>query len=198
MNTRNFRLIFTIFCLLALSLTAAAQQKKKPDSISTATKLVITKLKVGEGDAFEVRGKATFVVTAANSDDSVAGTLTYTVPDDARQKVAQLTGKPLDQIPSSVTAKDVVATFQKATACPVVHLEFSPMDVEIAGVKNHFNRFVLDINETKEELAQLFCIWTRQINTGRARRGVIARMNIILNGEEDRTDTSGDGKPEPK
>jgi hypothetical protein len=186
MNTKTFRAILTTLFLLALSLTAAAQEKaKKPETISTTTKLVISKLKIGEGYSFDVRGKATFTLTAANMDDTVVGTITYTIPDDARQKVAELTGKPLSQIPTSVTAKDVIAGFQKATACPTVHLEFSPMDVDIAGVRSHFNRFVLDINESSQELAQLFCVWTKQINNARARRGVIARMNVILNGEED-------------
>lgn len=185
MNTKTYRMLLTLACLLAISLTAFAQQKaKKPETISTVTKLVITKIKISEGDAYEVRGKATFTLTGANSDDSMAGTLLYTVPDDARQKVAQLTGKSLETIPSSVTVKDVIVNFQKATACPTVHLEFAPMDVDIAGAKTHFNRFVLDINEGTQELPLLFCVWTKQINNGRARRGVINRINQILNGEE--------------
>lgn len=195
MNTKIFSTLLIGLCLLALSLTAAAQQKTKAETITTPAKLVITKLKVGEADSYEVRGKATFTLTAANSDDSVAGTLVYTLPDDARQKVAQMTGKSLNDIPASITTKDVVANFQKATACPVVHLEFSPMDITVAGVKNHFNRFVLDINETisggtkyQQELATLFCVWTKQINNGRARRGVISRVNAILNGEQDPTE----------
>jgi hypothetical protein len=191
MSKKFFSAVLISLCLLAASVSVAAQQKKKPETISTPAKLVVTKLKVSEGEAYEVRGKAVFTLVAANSDDSVAGTLTYTIPDDARQKVAQITGKPLSSIPASVTAKDVVAEFQKATACPTVHLEFKPMDVDIAGVKNHFNRFVLDIDEKQpgaskgtQDLATLFCVWTEQINAGRARRGMIRAMNQILNGAE--------------
>src|SRR5438309_8423027 len=123
MNTKTVNVMLTGLCLLALAITAVAQQQPKvvkPETISTAPKLVITKLKIGEADSYEVRGKATFTLTAANSDDSVAGTLIYTLPDDARQKVAQMTGKQLSEIPASITTKDVVANFQKATACPVV------------------------------------------------------------------------------
>jgi hypothetical protein len=190
MNKKTFSAILTLLSLLALSLTASAQEKAqdkapKPETISTGTKLVVTKLKIGEGYAFDVRGKATFTLSAANMDDTVAGTIVYTIPVDARQKVAEITGKPLAQIPESVTVKDVVAGFQKATSCPTVLLEFSPMDIDIAGVKSHFNRFVLDIKEGPSEMAQLFCVWTRQINNGRSRRGVIARVNGILNGEPD-------------
>ena len=46
-----------------------------------------------------------------------------------------------------MTVKDVVIEFQKATACPVLHFEFKPMDVDIVGVKSHFNRFVMDLND---------------------------------------------------
>jgi hypothetical protein len=189
MNSKLMSAILIGLCLLANSISALAQ--KKPETISTLPKLVLTKLKVGEGEVYDVKGKATFTLTAANSDDSVTGTITYTLPEDARQKIAQITGKPLSAIPTSITQKDVVADFQKATACPVVHLEFAAMTTDVAGAQLHFNRFVLDINETQptanneqKELVQLFCVWTRQINNGRARRGVIATINRILNGEE--------------
>jgi hypothetical protein len=221
MNKKTFSAILTLLCLLVFSLTAIAQEKgqvsarrdrrgglsnltasvqekaqdkaPKPETISTGAKLVVTKLKIGEGDAFDVRGKATFTVTAANvSDDTVAGTIVYTIPVDARRKVAEISGKPLAQVPESVTVKDAIASFQKATSCPTVLLEFSPMDIDIAGVKSHFNRFVLEIKEdfkgltsAQQEMVKLFCVWTNQIKLNRQRRGVIARVNGILNGEPD-------------
>jgi hypothetical protein len=183
MQTRKFSAVFLTLCLLVTAVAAQAQAKKGV-TITTAPKLVISKLKVGEGDAFEVRGKATFTLRAANSDDSIAGDITYTIPDEARAKIAQMTGKPLDQVPASVVHKDVVATFQKMTACPVVHLEFTPLDVNIAGVNTHFNRFVLDVEDGGEELHRMICLWARQINDGRSRRGIIARMNVIITGED--------------
>src|SRR5207244_702759 len=146
MNTRIFRAVLTLLCLLACGLTASAQDNAcKP--ISLIPKMVISKIRIGEGDAYDVRGKASFTFTAANSDDTLVGTFVYTVPDDARQKIASITGKPLAQVPASVTVKDVVIEFQKATACPVLHFEFKPMDVDIVGVKSHFNRFVMDLND---------------------------------------------------
>jgi hypothetical protein len=33
----------------------------------------------------------------------------------------------------------------------------------------------------------LFTVWARQINNNRARRGVIARMNKVINGEPEPT-----------
>jgi hypothetical protein len=166
----------------------------KPVVFTTAPKLTVAKLKISETEVYDVRGKITYTITAANSDDTVAGAINYTIPDEARQKIAALTGKPLSGVPSSVSRKDVVAGFQKATAPPIIHLEVSPMDVDVAGAKMHFNRIVLDINAreggtvskfSNEEMEALFTKWAQQILAGRARRGVIAAMNRRIAGEDD-------------
>jgi len=69
------------------------------------------------------------------------------------------------------------------------------MDVDVAGVKLHFTRIALVINArdpntsstpySNDEIEALFTKWVQQINAGRARRGVIARMNRVINGEPD-------------
>ncbi len=193
MNTKTSRTLITIVFLLSLGIFANAQTPK-PVQFTTAPKLTIGKLKTGETDVYDVRGKITFTVTAANSDDTVAGTMNYTIPDDARQKIAALTGKQLNTVPSSITRKDVVAGFQKGTSGSVIHLEISPMDVDVAGAKLHFNRVTLDVNGreggnpakfSNEEMEALFTNWARQIAAGRARRGIIAAMNRRIAGEDD-------------
>lgn len=192
MNTKFMRTLVALACLLGLSVVANAQQATpKAVAFTTAQKLVIAKLKSGEADAYDVRGKVAFTVTAANSDDTVAGTLTYTIPEDARQKIASMSGKALNTVPPSITRKDVIASFQKATEPPVLHLEITGMDVDVAGVKMRFNRIVLDINArdshpqdySVQEMEALFTVWARQILNGRSRRGIIARMNKVINGE---------------
>ena len=164
----------------------------KPVVFTTAPKLAVAKLRTGEPDAYDVRGKLSFTVTAANSDDTVAGAINYTIPDDARQKIAALTGKPLDGVPPAITHKGAIAAFQKMTAPPIIYLEISPMDVEVAGAKMRFNRVVLDINAressdakfTNDEMEALFTLWARQISAGRLRRGVIATINRRIAGED--------------
>ncbi len=193
MNTKFTRILLTATFVLGLGIAAMAQAPK-PVVFTTAPKLSIAKLKVSETETYDVRGKVTFTVTAANSDDTVAGTLSYTLPDDARQKIASMTGKQVASIPSSVTRKDVIAGFQKATVPPVLHLEIGAMDLDVAGAKLLFNRIQLDINAreggniakfSNEEMEALFTAWARQIGAGRARRGIIAAMNKRLNGEDD-------------
>lgn len=181
----------TTLCLLLAALAAHAQGQSKGETISTPMKLVVSKLKVSEGEAYEVRGKALFTLTAANSDGSITGTITYNIPDDARAKIAQMTGKPMAQIPVRVSQKEVVATFQKATECPVLHLEFTPLDINVAGANVHFNRFVLDINDEGQKLHRLLCIVAKQINAGRPFRGVIRQINITLTGQDSDAQAQG-------
>jgi hypothetical protein len=196
MNTKLLTAIFTFLCLLGATTDINAQAPgvtPKPVAFATTPKMTIAKLKNGEQDVYEVRGKASFTVTAANSDDTIAGTFNYTIPDDARQKIASISGKPLNTIPSNLTRKDTLAYFQEGTAAPVIHLELKPMEFDVSGVKLAINRVVLDINGrdstsayySKDEMEALFTIWARQINTKRSRRGIISRMNKVINGEPD-------------
>lgn len=195
MNTKLMRAACALFCLLGMGVIANAQGQQatpKPVAYTTAPKLVIAKLRNAEQDVHDVRGKVTFTITAANSDDTIVGTLTYSIPDADRQKIAAVSGKALNTVPATVTQKDVIASFQKATAPPVLHLEINSMDMDIAGLKMRFNRIVLDVNAreggnvafyTNEEVEALITVWARQILNGRSRRGVIARMNKVINGE---------------
>src|SRR4029453_11321304 len=165
-------LALTLGCWLAFG-GAAAAQNKKPQPYSTTPKLVPAKLKKGDTDVLEVRGKASFTVTSANTRHTINGTITYTLPEDARKKIAEVAGKKITEVPANVTRPEVVAAFQKGTSCPSVHLEFNPMDFEVAGLNLSLGRFVLDVNEGPDEVAKHICVWTKQINVGRPRRGVI-------------------------
>src|SRR5262249_29857207 len=146
----------------------------------------------GDPDVEGGGGRLGLRVPAATSEDPGGGAINYTIPDDARQKIAALTGKPLDGVPPAITHKGAIAAFQKMTAPPIIHLEISPMDVEVAGAKMRFNRVVLDINAressdakfTNDEMEALFTLWARQISAGRLRRGVIATINRRIAGED--------------
>ncbi|NDD63067.1 MAG: hypothetical protein EBZ36_03660 [Acidobacteria bacterium] len=204
MKTTTLKLIKTAtYPLIALLLAAnlapvsrAQDEQPRPVTYTTAPKLVIAKIRGSNNeDVYDVRGKVTFTIVAANSDDTIAGTLNYTLPDDARQKISQMTGKPVNLIKSTVTMQGVIANFQNGTGAPLIHLEISPFDTDVNGAKLHLNRIVVDIpgrqggpavkKYTTEEVEVLFTVWTRQINNGRQARGVISRLNRTINGEAD-------------
>jgi hypothetical protein len=43
-----------------------------------------------------------------------------------------------------------------------------------------FERVAVNVIETPEAVPQHFCVWTRQINANRQRRGVIASLNRLI------------------
>lgn len=207
MNTRLSRAFFAVVCLFSLfglsavaNAQAPAQVTPKAVTYTTKPKLIIAKLKKGEQELAEVRGNASFTLVGANSNGTFAGTFTYTIPDAARQKIAEASGQPLNSIPASITRKDVEAEFQKGTDLPILHLEISTKQdkmasLNVAGVNIVFTRVSVDINGrnpdagapayTNEEMEALFSKIAIQMNKGRAYRGVVTRMNKVINGEPD-------------
>jgi len=198
MNWRLPNAISLLALLLAAGATAFAQstaQSSDPKGADTQTadtrqaplvvyttppKMSVAKLKLGESEAREVRGNVTFTLTAANYNDTVVGTLVFTIPEEARKKIAEASGEPLTSIPTSVAQKDVAAGFRKGTSCPVVSLEIGATEFDVAGAKLSFDRVVVNVIETPEEVPQHFCVWARQINANRQRRGVIASLNRLI------------------
>lgn len=193
MKSKPFLFALAIVCLTAI--TAAAQNK--PANFTTKPKLVVGKLNAGQPDAYDVKGKATFKlehVHDSTGENAMEGKLTYTLPDDARQKVAQITGKPLNQVPATLTLDKVFASFQKATACPIIHIKIKATELNAVGAKIAFpTSMTLDIEgiepgsvakpTPEQEIAINLCVWTRQINSGGIFRGVLPRMRELLYGE---------------
>jgi len=172
------------------SSTQKANGRQAPQMVyTTLPKTSVAKMKSslqsGGPAVHEIRGKITFMLTAANMDDTLTGTLIFTIPKEGREKIAQASGKGLNSIPSSVTQKGVVAGFRRGAACPVINLEIGATEFDVAGLKLSFNRIVVDVIETPGEVPQHICAWTRQINTGRPRRGVIASLNRLIAVEPD-------------
>src|SRR5215813_11852212 len=151
--------------------TQTADTLQAPQVVyTTPPKMSVAKLKLGESEAREVRGNVTFTLTAANYNDTVVGTLIFIIPEEARKKIAEASGEPLTSIPAYVLRKDVTAGFRKGTSCPMISLEIGATELDVAGMKLSIDRVVVNVIETREEVPQLFCVWTRQINANRQRR----------------------------
>jgi hypothetical protein len=125
----------------------------------------------------------TFTITQANENDTMTGTLIYTLSDDVRQKIAERAGKSRSQVAAKIRRSGMTAVFKPGTACPVLRLEVQDPWLEVEGIKVNFQRLNLEIFETAEEMPQLLCTWTRQLNTKRQRRGVIAAINRLISPE---------------
>lgn len=189
--------LFVLICLLVLTTTSAIAQQTKPANFETKPKLVVGKINPDQPSEYVVKGKATFTLLHVHDtpgENSLEGKITYTIPDDARQKISQLTGKPLNQVPTSYSVDKVLASFQKATACPQLHINIKALEIDAVGAKIIFpSRVTLDIDgiepgtlndpTPEQEVAMNLCAWTRQINNGGIFRGVTRRIRELLYGQ---------------
>lgn len=184
MSKKFFQAFFATLCILFAAFSVSAQNQPKGETLSTPLKLVVAKIKSGDGEAYEVRGKALFTLAAANADGSFAGTIDFHILDEARAQIAKVAGKQITQIPIRISQQNVVATLQKGTACPTLHLEFTPIDLNVAGVNLHFNRFVLDVEDEGQKLQGLMCVVAKQLSNGHSFRGVVSAINAAITGED--------------
>lgn len=167
---------------------------KPSPGFKTATKVIKVQLKLSDGSSFTVLGRATFTVVQANEDDSMIGDLVYELPVEARNKIAQTASISLDKVSANISLKNLTANFKQGSTCPQIKLLVAAKNVELRGAQLVFDRVVLNINETPEQINQLFCSLTRQINVKRQRKGLIAAINRLLT-SPDATDEAVENKP---
>lgn len=190
MNWKFASAVFALTCLIIsgwFAFVTGANAQTKPVIFTTTPKLVNGQLWFSDGANFAVRIRASLTATAAKEDDTLTGALLFVLPDDVRKRIAQNTGKTLNDISSNVILNSVSANFRHGTACPLVQMEISAKEIEVTGTggaKLKFDHLRLDIQETPGQINQLFCNWTRQINAKRQRQGIIAAINRLIQPEE--------------
>lgn len=171
--------------LLLLLLFAPQQaQPRKPIVYTTPPQTLGAVLKQANQPDYEVRGMATFTLTSTAADDSLTGTLVYSLQEPARQQLAQWLKRPLNQVPATLTRANVKAVFAKGSACPWLKLEMNPVVLEGTELQLQLKTTTLAVPESRDYLGQLLCNLARQVNTNRQRRGIIAALNRALQGEE--------------
>jgi len=188
-SSKGFPFVFSIaLCLIAVCPIGQGQgQELKPVVFTSAPRPVTARVSMDEKEQnLKVHGKAAFTITTANDDDTVTGTVVFTIDQDARQAIAELTGNDLKSTPASYSRKNVIAHFRKGTACPVIALEISKIELDLGGATACLDRISPVINESPEQISLLFCSWTRQINTDRHRLGIIAAINHLLTGDPEK------------
>jgi len=183
--------VFVLTLALLFLREAATAQSHLPVVYSTAPKTVPVIIHTGQTNEMTVSAKVTYTITAANSDDTLTGTLTCALPDAARRQIAEAAGRSLAEVPATLAQKGIVVGFRKGTACPVLHLELGPVEVDATGANLRIDRLVLNINEARDEMSQLLCFWAKQINTARPRRGIVAKINRLIAGEDETSNPPG-------
>ena len=75
---------------------------------------------------------------------------------------------------------EVRASWQKGTSCPSLVLRIPALELPAESGPRSLPAFALKVEETEAEIPQLLCSWTRQINAGRSRLGILRALNHIL------------------
>ena len=76
--------------------------------------------------------------------------------------------------------QEVRANWQKGTSCPTLHLRIPNLELPAERTPISIPSFLIKVEETEAEVPQLLCSWTRQINAGRSRLGILRALNRIL------------------
>lgn len=181
------KIYYSLFLIFLVLLTPPAH-RGNPVVFTTQPRLALARL-ISSNPAFSskkitIEGRASLTVTKANDDDTITGVFVFTVAEDARIKLAEISETDLEEIPAKYSKEDVTARFQKGTTCPSIHLEItSPVDLDAAGTTMKLEHVMLDIPESPAKMAQYFCGWTRQINARRQRLGLISAINQLISPE---------------
>ena len=176
----NFRALLLVCFFL---IPGFAQDKvKRTETLSTASKIV-----VAQAEKLEIKGSAVFTLVSANQNGTLIGNLVYTLPEAERTKIAQAINQPIANIPANLTSNNITAKFGKSAHCPEMILEIRDLDIELSGTKFHLNHFVVTLVETQSKLSRALCIWTDRINKGITNKGVVQYINLLLKGEEEKS-----------
>ena len=81
---------------------------------------------------------------------------------------------------SPTFAQEVRAHWQKGTSCPTLQLRIPAVELPTESAPLPIPSFLVRIEETGTEVPQLLCSWTRQINAGRSRLGILRALNRSL------------------
>ncbi|MBO0719253.1 MAG: hypothetical protein J2P41_00400 [Blastocatellia bacterium] len=183
------KIYYSLFLIFLVSLMPTAHVRNSDAVVFTTQPRPAWARLISSNPAFSskkitLEGRASLTVTKANDDDTITGVFVFTVAEDARVKLAEVSETDLEEIPAKYSKENVTARFQKGTTCPSLHLEItSPVDLDAAGTTMKLEHVMLDIPETPAKMAQYFCSWTRQINARRQRLGIISAINHLINPE---------------
>jgi hypothetical protein len=132
-------------------------------------------------------GQASLTLLEAGSDDTIRAQLVVTLTSEERQRL----GQPGLELPETIGRQELRLRWHKGTSCPDIDLDLPTVRLAVSqAVSQAVNgrqletrptRVRIDVSlRTVETLPQLLCSWTRQINAGRPRQGIIMAINRLL------------------
>jgi hypothetical protein len=171
--------------LISSPIGLAGAQTRQPVVFSTPPQTMRLNIRSSSGAPRKLDALVTYTLTSAVADDTLSGRLTISFVSISKKNKppVPLPAEALQGLPQTVTKENVSAAFAKKTACPSLKLVIGP--VELDGSPVSIEGLVIMVPEKRDdELSQLLCFWTTQINSNRARKGIIAKINRLLQGED--------------
>ncbi len=162
----------------------ATAQSRRPVVFSTQPQTVTLSIRSPDAPLSVTIARVTYTITSANIDDTLTGTLTLSPPGEPKKQRRSERKVPVDALPQSFSQENVAASFRSRTSCPLIRIEIGPITLSLGGRLVEVSRFDLVINETKAEVSQLLCFWSKQISTTGPRRGIAAKINRLINGDD--------------
>lgn len=142
------------------------------------------RIEIGDGGKLRLMVSAGLTILEAGPDDTLRARLRLTLAGDERQRLARLRPEiGATSLPETVLDREVRLHWRRGTACPDLDLalpalKFSYLETELTSRPTSLR---IDVAaDTVQTLPQLLCNWTRQINAGRPRLGIILAINRLL------------------
>jgi len=171
-----FSSLLTGFIGIAIGVSSGQEPGPKPVVFTTPPQRIELRR---PDDPQTYHGQASLTLLEAGSDDTIRALLVVTLTSEERQRL----GQPGLELPETIGRQELRLRWHKGTSCPDIDLDLPIVRLAASGrqLETRPTRIRIDVSlRTVETLPQLLCSWTRQINAGRPRQGIIMAINRLL------------------
>jgi ankyrin repeat protein len=157
-------------------------ENRRGKVIATDVQGISLRLKLKDGGTIDIPSRVSFTISLANYDNTVAGRLTFMLPEESRQKISGLYNIPVVNVPPSITLDKSAVEFDKNMLCPNLHLVFNQELIKAINIDIQSPAIKLPIQNSDVEVLKDLCTWVKMINKGAAHtRGIISSINRVIN-----------------
>ena len=167
----NYLFITVVLLMVMLSgrvLSENAKQSHNSEKVVANAGEFVAEYVVSDKHKIPVRGRASFVFSRIQSDESIAGVMTVSLTEPSRSGIAEQVGKTLAETPEVLTFKNVLAFLKKDALCPKLSIYLDDKTLVFLGNKMVVDDFSFDIDleNNSEALRNLLCQWAKSIKAG--------------------------------
>jgi hypothetical protein len=180
----NLSSLLTGFIGVVIGLSLGQEPGPKPVIFTTPPQRILIRLTDQRQNSQYLAGQASLTLLEAGSDDTLRALLIISLPGEERRRL----GKQGLELPETIHRQEMQLRWHKGTSCPDIDLDLQATRFEVNGLQmvTGQTKVRIDVSlRTVETLPQLLCSWTRQINSGRPRLGIVMAINRLLIREDE-------------